>query len=57
MQHGGVPELLIALGYNGITGRLTVEVNSELNPLLNKFHHTFNFLHRWSKEVISEICS
>ncbi|CRK88504.1 CLUMA_CG002261, isoform A [Clunio marinus] len=26
MQHGGVPELLIALGYNGTTGRLTVEI-------------------------------
>lgn len=26
MQHGGVPELLLGLGYNGITGRLTVEV-------------------------------
>uniref|UniRef100_A0A182K7Z8 C2 domain-containing protein n=1 Tax=Anopheles christyi TaxID=43041 RepID=A0A182K7Z8_9DIPT len=25
MQHGGVPELLLGLGYNGITGRLTVE--------------------------------
>jgi synaptotagmin-14/16 len=30
MQHGGVPELLIALGYNGITGRLTVEVSQIL---------------------------
>lgn len=26
MQHGGVPELLLGLAYNGITGRLTVEV-------------------------------
>lgn len=26
MQHGGVPELLIGLGYNGLTGRLSVEV-------------------------------
>ncbi|XP_052900676.1 synaptotagmin-16 [Anopheles moucheti] len=26
MQHGGVPELLLGLGYNGITGRLTVEI-------------------------------
>lgn len=26
MQHGGVPELLLGLGYNGTTGRLTVEV-------------------------------
>lgn len=25
-QHGGVPELLIGLGYNGTTGRLTVEI-------------------------------
>nr|XP_036223921.1 synaptotagmin-14 isoform X1 [Bactrocera oleae] len=26
MQHGGVPELLLGLGYNGVTGRLTVEI-------------------------------
>ncbi|XP_037940853.1 synaptotagmin-14-like [Teleopsis dalmanni] len=26
MQHGGVSELLLGLGYNGITGRLTVEI-------------------------------
>uniref|UniRef100_A0A1B0FFX0 C2 domain-containing protein n=2 Tax=Glossina TaxID=44049 RepID=A0A1B0FFX0_GLOMM len=26
MQHGGVPELLLSLGYNGTTGRLTVEI-------------------------------
>ncbi|XP_071162833.1 synaptotagmin-14-like isoform X4 [Mytilus edulis] len=26
MQHGGMPELLLGLGYNGTTGRLTVEV-------------------------------
>ncbi|XP_055906060.1 synaptotagmin-14 [Eupeodes corollae] len=26
MQHGGVPELLLGLAYNGITGRLTVEI-------------------------------
>uniref|UniRef100_A0A1I8Q2V0 C2 domain-containing protein n=2 Tax=Stomoxys calcitrans TaxID=35570 RepID=A0A1I8Q2V0_STOCA len=26
MQHGGVPELLLGLGYNGTTGRLTVEI-------------------------------
>lgn len=26
IQHGSVPELLLGLGYNGITGRLTVEV-------------------------------
>jgi synaptotagmin-14/16 len=25
-QHGGVPELLIGLSYNGTTGRLTVEI-------------------------------
>lgn len=25
-QHGGVPELLIGLGYNGTTGRFTVEI-------------------------------
>lgn len=25
-QHGGVPELLLGLGYNGTTGRLTVEI-------------------------------
>lgn len=25
-QHGGVPELLMGLGYNGTTGRLTVEI-------------------------------
>lgn len=26
MQHGGVPELLLGLAYNGMTGRLTVEI-------------------------------
>ena len=26
MQHGGMPELLIGLTYNGTTGRLSVEV-------------------------------
>ena len=26
MQHGGMPELLIGLAYNGTTGRLGVEV-------------------------------
>ena len=26
MQHGGMPELLIGLAYNGTTGRLSVEV-------------------------------
>lgn len=26
MQHGGMPELLIGLAYNGTTGRLCVEV-------------------------------
>lgn len=26
MQHGGVPELLLGLSYNGTTGRLSVEV-------------------------------
>ena len=26
MQHGGMPELLIGLSYNGMTGRLSVEV-------------------------------
>lgn len=25
-QHGGVPELLVGCGYNGTTGRLTVEI-------------------------------
>lgn len=30
MQHGGVPELLLGLGYNGTTGRLTVEVSSDV---------------------------
>lgn len=26
MQHGSVPELLLGLGYNAVTGRLSVEV-------------------------------
>lgn len=26
MQHGGVPELLLGLAYNAVTGRLSVEV-------------------------------
>lgn len=44
MQHGGVPELLIALGYNGITGRLTVEVvkgSHFRNLALNKAPDTY----------------
>ena len=27
MQHGGVAEMLLGLGYNGTTGRLTVEIS------------------------------
>nr|XP_015907989.1 synaptotagmin-16 isoform X2 [Parasteatoda tepidariorum] len=27
MQHGGLPELLLGLAYNGTTGRLSIEVN------------------------------
>ncbi|XP_035209293.1 synaptotagmin-14-like isoform X2 [Stegodyphus dumicola] len=27
MQHGGLPELLLGLAYNGTTGRLSVEIN------------------------------
>ncbi|KAG8190482.1 hypothetical protein JTE90_006659 [Oedothorax gibbosus] len=27
MQHGGMPELLLGLAYNGTTGRLSVEIN------------------------------
>ena len=44
MQHGGVPELLLGLGYNGITGRLTVEVvkGSQFRCLsLNKAPDTY----------------
>lgn len=26
MQHGGVPELLLGLAFNAVTGRLNVEV-------------------------------
>lgn len=44
MQHGGVPELLLALAYNGITGRLTVEVvkgSHFRNLALNKAPDTY----------------
>lgn len=44
MQHGGVPELLLALGYNGTTGRLTAEVvkgSHFRNVALNKAPDTY----------------
>lgn len=44
MQHGGVPELLLALGYNGVTGRLAVEVvkgSHFRNLSLNKAPDTY----------------
>lgn len=44
MQHGGVPELLLALAYNGTTGRLTVEVvkgSHFRNLQLNKAPDTY----------------
>lgn len=44
MQHGGVPELLLALGYNGTTGRLTAEVvkgSHFRNITLNKAPDTY----------------
>ncbi|KAM7360109.1 synaptotagmin 14 isoform 1-T2 [Cochliomyia hominivorax] len=44
MQHGGVPELLLGLGYNGTTGRLTVEIvkGSHFRSLnLNKAPDTY----------------
>lgn len=44
MQHGGVPELLLALAYNGTTGRLTAEVvkgSHFRNLSLNKAPDTY----------------
>lgn len=44
MQHGGVPELLLALAYNGTTGRLTAEVvkgSHFRNLALNKAPDTY----------------
>lgn len=44
MQHGGVPELLLGLSYNGTTGRLTVEVvkgSHFRNLALNKAPDTY----------------
>lgn len=44
MQHGGVPELLLALAYNGVTGRLNVEVvkgSHFRNLSLNKAPDTY----------------
>uniref|UniRef100_A0A182Q298 C2 domain-containing protein n=1 Tax=Anopheles farauti TaxID=69004 RepID=A0A182Q298_9DIPT len=44
MQHGGVPELLLGLGYNAITGRLTVEIakgSHFRNHSLPKVPHTY----------------
>ncbi|XP_061401821.1 synaptotagmin-14 [Musca vetustissima] len=44
MQHGGVPELLLGLGYNGTTGRLTVEIvkGSQFRTLsINKAPDTY----------------
>ncbi|XP_030370791.1 synaptotagmin-16 [Scaptodrosophila lebanonensis] len=44
MQHGGVSELLLGLAYNGVTGRLTVEVikGSQFRSLsLNKAPDTY----------------
>ncbi|XP_058444591.1 synaptotagmin-14 isoform X2 [Malaya genurostris] len=44
MQHGGVSELLLGLGYNGTTGRLTVEIvkgSQFRNLILNKVPDTY----------------
>lgn len=44
MQHGGVPELLLALAYNGTTGRLTAEIvkgSHFRNITLNKAPDTY----------------
>lgn len=44
MQHGGVPELLLALAYNGTTGRLTAEIvkgSHFRNLALNKAPDTY----------------
>lgn len=44
MQHGGVPELLLALAYNGTTGRLTAEIvkgSHFRNVALNKAPDTY----------------
>lgn len=44
MQHGGVPELMLALAYNGTTGRLTAEVvkgSHFRNLALNKAPDTY----------------
>ncbi|XP_055539893.1 synaptotagmin-16 [Wyeomyia smithii] len=44
MQHGGVSELLLGLGYNGTTGRLTVEIvkgSQFRNLALNKVPDTY----------------
>lgn len=44
MQHGGVPELLLALAYNGTTGRLTAEIvkgSHFRNVTLNKAPDTY----------------
>lgn len=43
-QHGGVPELLLALAYNGTTGRLTAEIvkgSHFRNVTLNKAPDTY----------------
>ena len=44
MQHGGVAEMLLGLGYNGTTGRLTVEIakgSHFRNLTLNKAPDTY----------------
>ena len=45
LQHGGMPELLLGLAYNGTTGRLSVEVikgsnfrNMAMNRAPGKIH-------------------
>ncbi len=50
MQHGGMPELLIGLAYNGTTGRLSVEVikgSNFRNMAMNRAPGEFNFQLRW----------
>ncbi|XP_068083760.1 synaptotagmin-14 [Anabrus simplex] len=57
MQHGGVPELLLGLAYNGTTGRLSVEVVKGSHfSLLNYPRHCRNLAMTRAPDTYVKLC-
>ncbi|XP_047104453.1 synaptotagmin-14 [Schistocerca piceifrons] len=57
MQHGGVPELLLGLAYNGTTGRLSVEVVKGSHfSLLNYPRHCRNMAMTRAPDTFVKLC-